>query len=214
MRPPLPFRRPAEPETGAPESGKETPRLDAEAAANLRFIRQTMEQAGSFTAVPGWGGVGMGLIALAAALVASRQRSPEAWLATWTVAAAVAMAVGAWTSVTKARRANLSLLSGPARKFALGLCPPLLVGAMLTFVLYRAGLVAALPGVWLLLYGTAVVTGGAHSVKVVPVMGACFMLMGAVALFVPPSWENALMAAGFGGLHILFGLLIARRYGG
>ncbi|MGH9862637.1 MAG: hypothetical protein ACRD35_04360, partial [Candidatus Acidiferrales bacterium] len=155
MRPPLPFRRPAEPETGAPESGKETPRLDAEAAANLRFIRQTMEQAGSFTAVPGWGGVGMGLIALAAALVASRQRSPEAWLATWTVAAAVAMAVGAWTSVTKARRANLSLLSGPARKFALGLCPPLLVGAMLTFVLYRAGLVAALPGVWLLLYGTA-----------------------------------------------------------
>ncbi len=209
MRPPLPFPRPAE-----PESGGEPPHLDAEAAANLRFIRQTMEQAGSFTAVPGWGGVGMGAIALAAAVVASRQRSPEAWLATWTVAAAVAMALGAGTSLWKARRANLSLLSGPARKFALGFSPPLLVGALLTALLYRQGLVTALPGVWLLLYGTAVVTGGAHSVKVVPVMGACFMLLGAAALFVPPAWENALMAAGFGGLHIVFGLLIARRYGG
>jgi hypothetical protein len=114
----------------------------------------------------------------------------------------------------KANRAQVPLMSAPARKFVLSFAPPLLVGALLTFVLYRAGLAGAIPGTWLLLYGTGVVTGGAFSVRVVPVMGLCFMLAGAVALFCPLAWGTAFLAAGFGGLHLVFGLIIARRYGG
>ncbi len=192
--------------------------IDQHAAESLRFIRRTMEQAGSFTAVPGWGGVFMGLSALAAAALAARAETPQTWLVTWLIGAGVALAIGVASILTKARasaRPEASgLLSGPARKFALAFAPPLAVGALLTLPLYSAELVALLPGVWLLLYGTAVTAGGAYSVRAIPVMGAGFLLLGAVALFAPPTWGDALMAAGFGGLHIVFGFYIARRHGG
>ena len=188
--------------------------LEVHAADNLRYIRETMERAGSFTALPGWGGAAIGATAIVAAWAAARQSTPQAWLTTWLAEAALAVVVASGATVAKARQARMPLFSGPGRKFALSFVPPLLVGALLTVVLFRAGYAAVLPGMWLLLYGTAVVTGGAFSVRVVPVMGLCFMGAGAVALFSPAAWGNWLMAAGFGGLQIVFGLVIARKYGG
>lgn len=188
--------------------------IDAHALDNLRYIRETMESAGSFTAVPGVGGALMGVTAVLAAPLAARQSSVEAWLGVWLGAAVLAFLIGGLAMIRKARRAKVPLISGPARKFALSLFPPILVGALLTVALYRAGMVNLIPGAWLLLYGTGVVTGGAFSVKIVPVMGLCFMLDGAIALFSPATWGNWFMAAGFGGMQIMFGVIIARRYGG
>jgi len=192
----------------------ETVALHTRAMDNLRFIRETMERAGAFTAVPGWGGFAMGVSALAATVFAARQSSAGAWLAIWLIEGVFAIALGAWTMKRKADSAQLPLLSAPGRRFLLSFAPPLLVGALLTLVLYEAGLTRAIPGTWLLLYGTGVVTGGAYSVRVVPLMGMCFMLVGAVALFSPFSWGTALLGVGFGGLHVVFGIIIARRYGG
>ena len=188
--------------------------IDARAADHLRYIRETMERAGEFTAVPGWGGVAMGITALAAAFLASRQTSPRAWLAVWLAEAFVAVAIAAPAAATKAHRANSALFSGPGRKFVLSFAPPIVVGGLLTFALFAAGAVATLPGLWLLLYGTAIVTGGAFSVRVVPVMGFCLMSLGGAALFAPARWGDAFMAAGFGILQIGFGAWIARRHGG
>jgi hypothetical protein len=188
--------------------------MHTHAIDDLRFIRETMESAASFTAVPGWGGVLMGVTALAAALLASLRPGTAWWVLTWGVEAFIALAAGALAMFLKARKAGTSILSSPGRKFVLGLSPPMLAAAVLTVVIFRAGLSGLLPGVWLLLYGAGVVTGGAFSVKVVPVMGLCFMLAGAMALFSPAAWGNWLMAAGFGGIHIIFGIIIARRYGG
>jgi hypothetical protein len=188
--------------------------IDARAADHLRYIRETMERAAEFTAVPGWGGVAMGITALAAAFFASRQTTPGAWLAVWLVEAFVAVSIAAPAAATKAHRANSRLFSGPGRKFLLSFAPPIVVGGLLTFVLFQAGAMAALPGVWLLLYGTAVVTGGAFSVRVVPVMGLCLMALGATALLAPAAWGDALMAVGFGVLQIFFGAWIAKYYGG
>jgi len=192
----------------------ETVELHTRAMDNLRFIRETMERAGAFTAVPGWGGFAMGVSALLATAIAAAQTSIEAWLAVWLIEGAFAIALGGVTMKRKAAAADVELFSTPARKFALSFAPPLLVGALLTLVLYRAGLMSAIPGMWLLLYGTGVVTGGAFSVPIVPVMGLCFMLVGAVALFCPLSWSSFFLAGGFGGLHMIFGFVIARRYGG
>jgi hypothetical protein len=188
--------------------------LDDRARDNLRFIRETMERAGSFTAVPGWGGVAIGITALGAAAIASRQETSSEWLLAWVIEAGVAIAIAIWTTLSKARAAGTPLLSGPGRRFVYSFAPPLFAGALLSLVLARAGSTGAIAGVWLLLYGTGVVTGGAFSIRVVPLMGLCFMVLGAVALFSPAAWGNGFLAAGFGGLHVVFGAVIARKYGG
>jgi len=180
---------------------------------NLRFIRETMERATAFTAVPGWGGFAIGLSAVAAAPIAGRL-GREGWLIAWLIEGLFAIALGAVAMKRKADSAQVPLLSAPARRFVLSFAPPFIVGALLTVILYQAGLLGAIPGTWLLLYGTGVVTGGAFSVRVVPVMGLCFMLIGALALFCPAAWGTAFLAAGFGGLHMIFGLIIAWKYGG
>jgi hypothetical protein len=197
-----------------PQIRTQAPDVPGSALEDLRFIRQTLEDSGSFTAVPGWGMVGMAATALAAAAMAWRQTRFELWLAVWLGEAVVALALALWAMQRKARRARMPLLSGPGRKFLLNFLPPLMVGALLTAALYRAGSWREMPGMWLLLDGTAVVSGGAFSVRIVPAMGTCFMLAGAMALLTPVSWANGVMLGGFGGLHLLFGLLIARRHGG
>jgi hypothetical protein len=193
---------------------EEPPALHTRAMDNLRYIRETMEGASAFTGVPGWGGVAMGLTALCTALLSARQPMGRLWLALWIAEAIVSISIAGWAVNRKVKRAAIPLLSKPGRKFALSFSPPMVAGLLLTIALYRTGLVWMLPGAWLLLYGAAVANAGAFSVKIVPTMGLCFMLCGAAALFSPPSWANAYMAAGFGGLHILFGFVIARRHGG
>lgn len=193
---------------------EEPPALHERAMDNLKYIRETMERATAFTAISGWGLVALGITAFSAAFVSSRQKNFQAWLMVWLAEAVIALLIAGWSMDRKARAAKMPLLSGPGRKVAFSLSPPLIAGAIVTVVLYRAGLTEAIPGLWLLLYGTGVVTGGMFSVSVVPIMGICFMAMGAAAFLAPNGLVNWFMAAGFGGLHIIFGVIIARRYGG
>jgi hypothetical protein len=188
--------------------------LGDRAQDDLRFIRRTMERGPSFTGVPGWGGVGMGISALVAAAVAARMATPGGWLAVWLAEAMVAVGLGVWAMKRKAGRAGIPLLSGTGRKFFLSFLPPAVAGAALTAAFFRSGDLSLIPGTWLLLYGAAVATGGAFSVRVVPVMGLAFMALGVFALFAAPGWGDPLLAAGFGGLHIGFGVHIARNHGG
>jgi len=201
----MPRRMPQQPES---------PGLAERAEDNLRFIRETMERAGSFTAVSGWGQVAIGVTALVAAWVSSQATTADRWLAVWLGEAAVAVAIAMATTTWKVRDARVPMMSGPARKFALSFVPPMVVGALLTVVLVARGEYALLTAVWMLLYGAAVVSAGTFSVRIVPVMGACFMACGAAAVVLPPGSRDALMALSFGLLHVIFGILIARRHGG
>ena len=181
---------------------------------NLRFIRETMEAAATFTAVSGWGQVVIGLTAIIAALVASQQSDPAAWVLVWAAEAILAGIIAVWFMYDKARSASLPLLSGSARKLLFSFSPVFVVGMVVTVAFMQRGMVGLLPGLWMLLYGTAVVAAGAFSVRIVPVMGAAFLAEGCAALFLPQSWSTQLMILGFGILHIVFGYLIARRHGG
>ena len=183
------------------------------AADNLRFIRDTMERAASFTAVPGWGGVMIGCSALLTGGLAFG-RQPRTQFFLWFAEALAALAVGFVAVKLKSKRLDLSVKSRAARRALLSFVPPLLAGAVLSAVLFRLGILGVLPGLWLLLYGAAVVTGGAFSVRIVPVMGLCFMVVGLASFTTPEAWGNLFLMGGFGLLHILFGVLIARRHGG
>jgi hypothetical protein len=188
--------------------------LHDRAMDNLRFIRQTMEQATAFTAVPGVAGILMGLTAVGAAVIAARQEVEAAWLAVWVAEATLAVVVAAVGIVIKARSAGVPLFSGPARKFLLSFLPPVGGAVLLTPALFRWDAAEAIPGMWLLLYGAGIVTAGTFSVRVVPLMGLAFMTLGGAALLAAPLAGDAFLAGGFGGLHILFGAIIARKYGG
>jgi hypothetical protein len=186
--------------------------INDRAVRDLRYIRETMERAGSFTAVPGWGGVLMGVTAVVTTLLTRSIETREVWFTAWMSEAALAGAIGILAMLRKTRFGTL--LQGPGRKFAMSLFPALAGGAVLTGVLYQQHLFDLMPGVWLLLYGVAIMSGGTYSVKAVPLMGAAFMGIGTVALLLPWSWAQWCMAAGFGGLQIIFGTIIARRHGG
>jgi len=196
-----------------PELDEPTP-IHVRALDDLRFIRETMERSNSFTAVSGVGEILVGFSALGAAALAHSQSGDGRWLTVWLAEAVVAFSVAAIFTARKASRAGERLLSRPGRQVAASLAPPLSAGLMMTIALHRVGAPELLPGVWLLLYGTGVVTAGAFSVRVIPFMGLSFMLLGGVTFLTPDSWRDALLAAGFGGLHVIFGYVIVRRYGG
>jgi len=206
MTPVIPIRPSRRPE--------QPPEMHARAMDNLRFIRETMERAATFTAVSGWGQVVIGLTAVGAGLIAARQTRLSVWLAIWIAEAGIAGGISVASMSIKSHAANMPLISGPARKLVLSFSPAILVGALLTAVFATRGLEWLLPGVWMLLYGASVVSAGSFSVRIVPVMGAAFMVWGGAALLAPADWSTAFLVSGFGGLHMLFGVLIARRHGG
>ncbi len=190
--------------------------LGDHAVDNLRYIRDAIERATAFTSIPGWGGFIIGITALGTAAIAEPMTawSPQRWLTVWLLEAVLASVIGSIAMWQKGRRVGTLFLSGAARRFFISYFAPLIAGAVLTFTIVRAGIYQPLPAMWLVLYGAAFVSSGAFSIPVIPVMGFCFMLFGVLAAFLPLAVGNLLLGAGFGGLHIVFGLIIARNYGG
>ncbi len=202
------------PRHGAERASPDPEPLHRRAAEDLSFIRDTMARTVPFTAVPGWGGFIMGLTALPAAWFASGREVPAEWLAVWLAEAVIALGIGGVAFVRKAERTQTPILSMAGKQFVGNFAPPVVAGALLTPVLYHAGLTEHLAGLWLLLYGTGVTTAGAFSIRVVPVLGITLMALGGLALVVAPAFADLFMAVGFGGVQIVFGLVIARKYGG
>ena len=166
------------------------------------------------TAVSGWGLGAMGATAILAAFLAWRQISIQSWLSVWLAEALVAATIGLVSMHRKAARLGAELVLRAERRLFTGLLPALLAGGVLTVALLWANVPRQIPGVWLLLYGVAVMQAGAFSVRTVPLMGAVFVLLGAIALPLPWFWANVMLGVGFGLIHTVFGVLISARHGG
>jgi hypothetical protein len=197
--------------------GVEEPRPSpAEAIADLRYIRRTMERA-TFTAVPGSALAAVGLLALVAAAnahwVLSARAGSDAWLANWAVAGLLSALLVGMAFRAKARRGGVP---GSTRKLLLGMGAPLLAVVAITAACRGAGAGSAnlLAGVWLSGYGGGVVSAGAFSTRSIPALGAACMALGVAAFLMPPSWADAALATGFGLLHLVVGFRVARRHGG
>ena len=188
--------------------------LSSKAAGDLKFIRNAMARTATFTAVPGAGGAVMGIVGLVAAFVAARQPTADGWLTIWLIAAAVAFGAGVVAIVIKAQRNGLALDGTTSRNFSIGLVAPLAAGAAITYALWSIGAYAAMPAVWLLLYGTGVLVGGMFSVVIVRITGGLFMLLGFLAVATPAWMGNLWLGVGFGAIQIIGGLWIARKHGG
>ncbi len=184
------------------------------AADDLAFIRSTMERASTFTAVPGRGGMAMGCVGIAAALLAGSPEDVVHWLTVWLCAAAIAAPIGTAAMAYKGRTIGSEIWSHAGRRFLLAFVPSLVAGAALTAAVVRAGHTHVIAPLWLLLYGAAVTAGGAHSVRPVVVLGAGLVATGLIALVLPTAYANASLAMGFGVLHIAGGWVIARHHGG
>ena len=185
-------------------------RIDSHAVATLRYIRASMDAAAS-VAVPGSAGIAMGSIGVLATVASSTPGLREYWLGVWLMAAALGGGVGFALMTRPASLRGLSLYGTPLRKFALGLFPALLGGAVMTAVHWTNGNMHAIPGTWLLFYGCALISASVSATRMIAVMGAAFVLVGLVALLAPERAQMLLLGAGFGGLHVLFGVLIGRK---
>jgi hypothetical protein len=187
--------------------------IDSHALGTLNYIRASIDAAGAF-AVPGTAGIAMGAVGLIAAGIASIPALASHWLLIWLVAGAVAAGLGVILVARHRSGIGLPLYRGPARRFVLSLCPALLAGGTLTAVLCQVGEARLVPGVWLLLYGCAVLSATLMTapamVRLVGAMGALFVISGGFAFEVGARWHNIILGAGFGVLHLVFGFLIGR----
>jgi hypothetical protein len=186
-----------------------TVQLDSHAAATLRYIRASMESAASL-AVPGSTGIASGIVGLLAAIVSSVPALRPHWLIIWLLAAVVAGGVGGALLLRQPSLGSLTIGGAPIRRFFIGLLPSLFAGAVMTSVLWANAGARMIPGTWLLLYGCGLVAASAATTRAIGILGVSFVATGLLALVLPQAWQIAMLGAGFGGLHIVFGCLMGR----
>jgi hypothetical protein len=187
----------------------EVQRLDSHAAATLRYIRASMEGAVSL-AVPGSAGIALGVLAFITAAISSAPGLSDYWLGIWLGASLIGAGVGGTLVVRESSLRSLRLIGTPLRKFVLCLTPSLFAAVIMTAVLWSSGDLHAIPGTWLLLYGCALITASSATTRTIGVLGGCFALLGLIAFLLPDRLQILMLAAGFGGLHIVFGFVIGR----
>jgi hypothetical protein len=191
-----------------------TESIGSGAAEHLRYIRNTIEAAQTFTTIPGKGCIAMGAAALVAATLEAIPTLSAHWLPIWLAAAVFSAAVALYFMEEKARSQGLSLRRAVATRFFLTLAPAFVAGGVLTVALMDSVGREVIAGIWLLLYGVGLAACGLFSLGIVLIAGFAFMGLGTVALAAPAAWVPWLLGAGFGGVHFLLGALIVRDHGG
>lgn len=189
---------------------------------DLQYIRRTLDAAGRFTAVPGWGLMCAGIAALGGVAVNLGITGPP-WgggplrqeaLQVWGIVLGISLAIVSFGIYRKSEQTGARLQAPLVRKLLWSLCPALFVGAILTGLAARTGNLGWLPAIWLGCYGAAITNGGQVSVAPVRYLGLALLGTAAGAALLPQELGLVWLAAGFGWLHLGFGAYIAWRHDG
>ena len=196
-----------------------TTTLHLHAMDNISYIRATMDRSSQFTDVPGWGLVIVGVLATLGSYIATLHLTTYWWVNTWITIGVISMGIGVVAMRLKANKVKAKLFSAPGRRFLLCFAPTIVAGMALTDLIFWE----LLPGMWLLMYGLAVMTAGVFSKPIVPFLGLPFFTLGIITMQLPDLFTpligtyttaDLFMVMGFGVCHIIYGLIIALRHGG
>ncbi len=188
---------------------------------DLAYIRRTLDAAGRLSSVSGRGLVLVGFLGLGAVAV-NALATGAPWqagagtesLGVWAVCLVASFAVGVTSMDRKARRMGQRLWTPVLQKALWSYASAMVLGAVLSLAVLRAGRPELLPALWLGCYGAALTSTGVFSVSPVRWMGISFLVLSLIAALVPASAGLTMLAMGFGWLHIGFGAYIAWRHDG
>lgn len=193
---------------------------------DIAAIRGIMERSSRFLSLSGVSGVAAGVVALLAAWVArgvlgaAGEGAYEGGfggglarelmlLGLATLSSALALS---WFFSRRMAAKRGEIFWGPAgRHAALALGVPVAAGAAVTLVLLGHGQVWALPGCTLVFYGLGLFSAGSFTFGEIRILGLLELLLGILALAFPGA-GLLLWAAGFGALHIAYGIYLYAKY--
>jgi hypothetical protein len=160
--------------------------------------------------IPPAAGIAVGTVGLAATVLTSVAAFRSLWLPIWLVAAVTGACLGALSLTGPSDSAIQSRHVIAVFRMYSRLLPSLFAGAVLTAVLWHTGLTRAVPGVWLLLYGCALIQASSVASGGMALLGSLFALLALVAFCAPQSGQLPILGIGFGELHILYGVVTLR----
>jgi len=203
----------------------------------LKEIRSIMERSARFLSLSGWSGIWAGLVALGGAAVAYNfindvqyeysvrmvRRADSIFAYTQSfefakylllamVTFLVAFAGGFYFTYRKNKQAGVKMWNSASRKMVINLAIPLLTGAVVTVAFaMRGDWIYVSPGC-LIFYGLALINGSKYTVSDIKYLGLIEVMLGCAGLFINPGYGLYLWAFGFGVLHIVYGIIMWRKY--
>lgn len=196
-----------------------------EARDHLRVIRQTMERSTQYSTLSGWSGILIGIVAIVGvyltrsmlggqpvAIQTVRDAAPRLGLL-WATALVLSVAIEFLYNKRRATRVGKRVVSRLGAHILLAALPAFLACGVLTAFFYEHNLLPYILGIWMLCYGLAICAVGLFSARPVTYLGSAFVVSGAITMLAPLTIHLYMMALTFGGFHIIYGIVMARRHG-
>jgi len=122
-----------------------------------------------------------------------------------------ALTFGIFFTIRKSRKYNLPIWTTATKKMLVNLAIPLLVGGVFSLALLYHQIYVLIAPATLLFYGLALINAEKYTFSDIKYLGFCELILGCVSLFFL-GYGLVFWIIGFGVLHILYGLIVFKKY--